>query len=197
MATATTTSQVEVIIDAENKPENLPSLKEIIQRSFAELPGQTTATNIQGVRLALNKTSSNQVSDIWVKFGGNIRMGEANTQHFVSRYLEANHNPAVRAPRVYIAFTWHGNGFIVMEYINGQTCGASDFALVAAAVQSLIAIPSPTSAPGPVGGGLIEHPFFIERKSSIWYESIKELEDHINGVSNKYSLMSRLVPLPP
>ena len=85
-----------------------------------------------------------------------------------------------------------------MEYIDGQICGASDFALVAAAVQSLIAIPSPTSAPGPVGGGLIEHPFFIERKSSIWYESVKELGDHINGVSNIYSLLSllsRLVPL--
>ena len=70
-----------------------------------------------------------------------------------------------------------------MEYIDGQICGDSDVALVAAAVQSLITIPSPTSAPGPVGGGVIEHPFFIERTSSIWYESFEELENHINGVS--------------
>ena len=192
MATAITTSQVKVIIDAENKPENLPSFEEIIERSFAELPRQTTATNIQGVRLTLSKTSGNQASNIWVKFGGGITIGEANTQRFVGQYLEANDNPAVRAPRVYIAFTWDDIGFIVMEYIDGQICGDSDFALVAAAVQSLIAIPSPTSSPGPVGGGLIEHPFFIDRKSSIWYESVKELEDHINGVGDKYSLLSLL-----
>ena len=30
---------------------------------------------------------------------------------------------------------------------------------------------------------MIEHPFFIDRTSSIWYESVEELENHINGVS--------------
>ena len=89
----------------------------------------------------------------------------------------------MRAPRVYLAFTWGDFGYIVSEYIDGQMCGKSDIPLVAAAVQSLITIPSPSSIPGPVGGGLIEHPFFIERTSSIPYESVKELQDHINGVS--------------
>ena len=192
---ATTTSKAKVVIDAENKPENLPSFKDIIERCFAERPRQSTAFNIHGVRLALDKRSSNEVSDIWVKFGSNITMGEAKTQRFVAQHLEANDNPAVRAPRVYIAFTWCGIGFIVMEYIDGQICDDSDIALVAAAVQYLITIPSPTSAPGRVGGGLIEHPFFINRTSDIWYESVKELQDHINGVSAPFFLALSLLHL--
>ena len=191
---ATTTTQAKVVIDTENKPENLPSFKEVIERCFAERPRQSTATNIRGVRLTLNKSSGNEVSDIWVKFGSNITMGETKTQRFVTQYLEANDNPVVRAPRVYIAFMWGRYGFIVMEYTDEQICGNDDIALVAAAVQSLIDIPSPTSTPGPVGGGLIEHSFFIDGTSSIRYESVKELQDHINGVRAPFCL-ARLVPL--
>lgn len=54
-------------------------------------------------------------------------------------------------------------------------CDNSDIPLVAAAVKALINIPSPDPRPGPVGGDLIEHPFFDERRSSIEYESIEEL----------------------
>ncbi len=176
-------SKVDVFIDDEKKPANIPSYEMIITQCFDLGPHQATATNISSVRITLDKRSDNEVSDIWVKFGRNITMGEAKTQRFVAQYLEANDNPAVRAPRVYIAFTWGDFGFIVAEYIDGQICGNSDIGLVVAAVQSLITIPSPSSTPGPVGGGLIEHPFFINRTLSIWYESVQELEDHINGVS--------------
>ncbi|KAH8994621.1 hypothetical protein EDB92DRAFT_296942 [Lactarius akahatsu] len=81
-------------------------------------------------------------------------MGEAKTQRFVAQYLEANDIPTVRAPRVYIAFTWGDFGFIVTEYIDGPICVNSDVALVAAAVQSLIAIPSPSSTLRPVSGDI-------------------------------------------
>ncbi|KAH9160945.1 hypothetical protein EDB89DRAFT_818080 [Lactarius sanguifluus] len=175
-------SKVDVFINDEKKPANIPSYQTIITQCFHLGPHQATATNISGVRITLDKRSDNEVNNIWVKFGRNITMGEAKTQRFVAQYLEANDNTAVRAPRVYIAFTWGDFGFIVAEYIDGPICGDSDVALVAAAVQSLIAIPSPSSTPGPVGGGLIEHPFFINRTSSIWYESVQELEDHINGI---------------
>ncbi|KDR86117.1 hypothetical protein GALMADRAFT_205301 [Galerina marginata CBS 339.88] len=175
---------VEVVINAESKPENLPTPEEIIKQCFDLGPLQTTPTNINGVRLTLVKKSKNDASDVWVKYGGNTRMGEARTQNFVAQYLDDKADSAVRAPRVYLAFTWSDWGYIVMEYIDGQICGHSDVAQVAAAVQTLIAVPNPssTSAPGPVGGGVIEHPFFIERTSSIWYESVEELEDHINGI---------------
>ena len=116
-------------------------------------------------------------------FRSNVTMSEAMTQRFVAQYLQADNNHDVRAPRVYLAFTWGDFGYIVSEFIDGRMCDSSDTALVAAAVQALIAIPSPSSRPGPVGGGLIEHPFFVDRTSSIQYESVEELEDHVNGVS--------------
>ena len=141
------------------------------------------AINISGVRIALYKTSDLDVSNIWVKFGLGIAMGSARTQRFVAQYLRDNNNPAVRAPRLYLAFTWVPLGYIVSEYIDGQVCDDSDTALAAAAVQALITIPSPSLTPGPIGGGLIEHPFFVDRRSSVWYESVEELQDHVNGVS--------------
>ncbi|KDR86123.1 hypothetical protein GALMADRAFT_54091, partial [Galerina marginata CBS 339.88] len=158
----------------------------IIKQCYDLGPSQTTPTNVSGVRLTLAKKSENDATHVWVKYGGNIRMGEARTQSYVAQYLDdkADSESAVRAPQVYLAFTWGDWGYIVMEYIDGQICGHSDIARVAAAVQTLIAIPNPssTSAPGPVGGGEIEHPFFVERTSNIWYESVEELEGHINGI---------------
>jgi hypothetical protein len=110
-------------------------------------------------------------------------MGEAMTQRYVAQQLQSNAITAVRVPHVYLAFIWRRRGYIVSEYIDGNMCDDSDIPRVAAAVQALISIPSPSSTPGPVGGGLIEHPFFIDRTSSIWYESVEELQDHVNGVS--------------
>ena len=181
-------STVNVFINDKDKPANVPNYETIITQCFDLSPRQATDINISGVRITLDNRSDNEVSDIWVKHGDGITMAEAETQRFVAQYLEDNDIPAVRAPRVYLAFTWGDFGYIVTEYINGQMCGDSDIPLVAAAVQSLITIPSPSSIPGPVGGGLIEHPFFIDRTSSIRYESVKELQDHMNGVSVALSL---------
>jgi hypothetical protein len=176
-------STVNVFINDKDKPANIPKYETIIDQCFNLGPRQVTAINVSGVRITLDKRSDNDVSDIWVKHGCAITMAEAKTQSFVAQYLEDNDIPVVRAPRVYLAFMWGACGYIVSEYIDGQICGDSDVPLVAAAVQSLITIPSSSSIPGPVGGGLIEHPFFVERTSSIWYESVKELQDHVNGVN--------------
>ena len=64
----------------------------------------------------------------------------------------------------------------------------TDLIAVAAAVQILIAIPSPNSKLGRVGGGQIEHPFFYDWKASIEYESVEDLQDHVNGVSVLFRL---------
>ncbi|KAF9016817.1 hypothetical protein BDZ89DRAFT_1045547 [Hymenopellis radicata] len=175
-------STVNVSIKDENMPTNMPSYETIIEQSFSLRPRQVTAINTSGVRITLDKRLDNDVSDIWVKFGSDITMGEAKTQHLVAQYLESNRIAAVRAPRVYLAFTWGAFGFIVSEYIDGQICGDSDIPLVATAVQYLITIRSTSPTPGPVGGGLIEHPFFVDRTSSIWYDSVEELQAHINGI---------------
>jgi hypothetical protein len=168
-------SEVLVFIDDKGKPTNIPDFATIIKQCFELGPGQATATNISGVRITLEKGSDHDVSDIWVKYGDNITMGEARTQLFVAQYLQDKNSPAVRAPCLYLAFTWSDCGFIVSEYIYGQECDDSD--------DALIAIPCPDLKPGPVGGGLIEHPFFYNRTSSIEYKSVEDLEDHVNGVS--------------
>lgn len=173
---------VVVFIDNKDKPANIPGYETIIQQCRILRPLQATAININGVRITLEKTSDNEVGNIWVKFGGGITVGEAKTQDFVAKYLEDNDNSAVRAPRVYVAFTWGRFCYIVMEYIEGRMCNNSDISLIAAAVKSLIAIPSPSLTPGPVGGGTIEHPFFVDQRSSISYKSVDDLQAHINGI---------------
>ena len=192
-------SKATVFIDDKDKPKNIPTkLEWIISQSLALRPHQETNININGVRIALNtngRSDADDVSNIWVKFGDTIRVGEAKTQQFVARYLEEHKIVAVRVPRVYLAFKWGGLVFIVSEYIDGKMCDNSDAALVAPAVQALIEIPSPSLTPGPVGGGVIEHPFFIDRKSDIWYDTVEELEGHVNGVSVLSCLVLSFSPL--
>ncbi|KAI0308599.1 hypothetical protein OF83DRAFT_218493, partial [Amylostereum chailletii] len=156
-----------ICIEKEDKPANMPDYMTIIKKSFEELPRQRTATNISGVKLDLDQTSDGDVSSIWVKFGVQVAMSAAKTQDYVAHYLESHGITTVRAPRLYSAFTYGAEGFIVTEFIDGQICTDADARLVAAAVQSLIKIPSPstTPGPGPCGGGLMEHPFFIDRMS--------------------------------
>jgi len=119
---ASMSSEVLVFIDDKGKPANIPDCATIIKQCFELGPGQATATNISGVRITLEKSSDHDVSHIWVKYGDNVNMGEARTQHFVAQYLQHKNSPAVRAPRLYLAFTWNDCGFIVSEYIYGQEC---------------------------------------------------------------------------
>ncbi|KAI0755256.1 hypothetical protein C8Q80DRAFT_1266735 [Daedaleopsis nitida] len=167
-------SQVSVFIDDEDKPANIPDYETILSRCLeAERRREGPAINASGVRIELDKRSALDVGSIWVKFGNStVTMGEAQTQRFVAQYLQANNVAAVRAPRVYLAFVWGASVYIVSEYIDGRTCKQSDVGLIAAAVQVLIDIPSPRSTPGPVGGGLIEHPFFVDEQASVEYKSI-------------------------
>lgn len=195
-------STIHVYIDEEDKPTNFPSYGNIIEESRKLRPSQVSESHFSGVKLPLEPERSgsdsgshddnNEVGTryIWVKFGCGVRMGEARTQRYVSQYL--GENDTVRAPRVYAAFTWGTCGFIVSEYVDGRICDDSDIPLIIAAMQSLIEIPSPQdqTMPGPVGGGIIEHPGFNESESPIWYETVQELEDHLNGASLSLYLVS-------
>ena len=186
-------SSIRVYIDAEDKPTDFPSHKTIIKKSkeMRHARSRETESNVSGVKLPLEPETSGSGSHddedelriryIWVKFRYNVRMGEARTQQYVSQYLGGN--DTVRAPHVYAAFTRGTCGYIVSEYIDGRICDDSDIPLIVDAIHSLIEVPCPQdqTMPGPVGGGIIEHPGFHE--SPIWYESVQELEDHINGAS--------------
>ena len=172
--------QIELVIDNDNKPANLLGPKAIIKQCRDAANADSSSDYIRGIPL-VDKSCGTTYA--WVKYGQSITMGEALTQDFVGKAINGKADVAVWVPCVYLAFRFGTYGFIVMEYINGSTCDDSDAKLVAAAVQSLIAIQGPTSQPGPVGGGPIGHRFFVEWISSMTYHSVEELEKHVNGVS--------------
>jgi hypothetical protein len=113
-------------------------------------------------------------------------MGEALTLDWVGKVLNPNSNAAVRIPIVYQAFKRGHSGYIVMEYIDGSLCDDSDVLQVAVAVECLIHVIGPTTAPGPVGGSPIPHRLFVDGESSVTYDTVQALEKHINGISLYY-----------
>lgn len=177
---------VEVFINTENKPDNLSddpeAIVELVRQAWTKPVNLDLNLNKQrGVPL-IDTTHSN-VPYAWVKYGTSIRRGEARTQQFVAEIVNGDSGYAVRVPVVYLAFQWDDYVFIVMEYIQGSICNDSDVPLVASAVRAMIQIKAPTAEPGPQGGGLIEHPFFVEKMASVTYKSVDLLEQHVNGVS--------------
>ncbi|KAJ2922600.1 hypothetical protein H1R20_g14501, partial [Candolleomyces eurysporus] len=111
-------------------------------------------------------------------------MGEARTQDFIANIVNSDEDSVVRVPRVYYAFRYKDHGYILMQHIEGQDCTEEDTDAVALVVKRLWAItPSPTvSAPGPVGGGPIFHRFFANHCSAVRYNSVAELQEHVNNV---------------
>ncbi|KAG8964190.1 hypothetical protein FRC00_003536 [Tulasnella sp. 408] len=123
----------------------------------------------------------------WIKYGPNVSMDEAYTQDWVAKVLDAEPEADVRVPRVYMAFTnirRSGSiGYIVMEFIDAPDCTSGDVKLVARAVQKLISVRGPSSAPGHVGGGPAVHTFFVDDRTAPFpYETVQELEQHVNGI---------------
>ena len=175
---------VEVFINAKNKPGNLSddpgAIVELVRQARIK-PVNPDLNKQRGVPL-IDTTRSN-VPYAWVKYGTSIRRGEARTQQFVAEIVNSDSGYAVRVPVVYLAFQWDDYVFIAMEYIQGSICNDSDVPLVASAIRAMIQIKAPTAEPGPQGGGLIEHPFFVEKTASVTYKSVDLLEQHVNGVS--------------
>ena len=142
--------------------------------------------DLYGRGIAIRKSADGPIV-AWAKYGVNVTITEALTQDWVARVLAADPTTFVHVPRVFDAFAIPKGrfniGIIVMEYLALPDCGQSDCELVAKAVQRLHCIKAPSLAPGPVGGGPAVHPFFLDWDSRITYETVGELEEHINGVS--------------
>jgi hypothetical protein len=154
-----------------------------------EIEAQCLENGLYGRGIAIRQSPDGDIV-AWVKYGVNVKAAEALTQECVARDLDADSTTSVQAPHVFDAWVTpnpHFNvGFIVMEHINLPDCDHGDSKLVAAAVQRLHGVEAPGLAPGPVGGGPIVHHFFLDWDSRITYQTVKELEDHINGVSELY-----------
>ncbi|KAG8911124.1 hypothetical protein FRC01_005913, partial [Tulasnella sp. 417] len=115
----------------------------------------------------------------WVKFGPNVSLAEARTQHYVAQQI-SKHNAAtggsapVRVPAVYRFLANEYKGYIVMDFVNGQVCTNTTRTITAPHEQ--------LGCPGPVGGGWICHNFFIDRMSPVQYPTVESLANHINGI---------------
>ncbi|KDQ12843.1 hypothetical protein BOTBODRAFT_175989 [Botryobasidium botryosum FD-172 SS1] len=160
---------------ADDRPENLPSRKEII--TLCKKAGY----KITGIPFR-NQPSGPVVA--WIKYGPNVTMDEAYTQDWVAKVLNAEPETDVTVPRVYVAFmSTRGIGYIVMEFIDAPDCTSRDVKLVAQAIKKLISIRGPSLAPGHVGGGHAVHTFFVDDRTAPFpYETVKELEEHVNGI---------------
>ncbi|KAG8737688.1 hypothetical protein FRC10_007942 [Ceratobasidium sp. 414] len=158
--------------------DNLPSPDAIV--------AMCTKAGFERTGIPLHDQSSGHIV-AWVKYGPNVHMYEAATQHWVAQNLDANPEATVRVPLVYNAFSISTTewpiGFIVMEYIDAPDCTKEDVKLVAQAVQMLISIRGPTSAPGHVDGGPVVHTFFVDDWTSPFiYKTVDELGRHVNGI---------------
>ncbi|KAG8950624.1 hypothetical protein FRC04_007248 [Tulasnella sp. 424] len=175
---------------ADDRPETLPSREEIV--ALCKKAGY----NRTGIPFR-SQPSGPVVA--WIKYGPNVPMDEAYTQDWVAKFLNADPEADVRVPLVYMAFTsptrYRDLGYIVMEFIDAPDCTSKHVKLVARAVQKLISIRGPSPAPGHVGGGPVVHTFFVDdRMSPFPYKTVKELEEHVNGIL-KFKGDSRRVDL--
>ncbi|KAI5982254.1 hypothetical protein EDD15DRAFT_155476 [Pisolithus albus] len=131
---------------------------------------------------------------LWVKYGGDYVMrGEGRTQAYVAQIVNADPASVVRVPDVHLGFSRGRRAYIVMDYVHGKTIDnrkspagnyyKKDVEAAVAAVKQLINIKMPAdTAPGPVGGGLIGHDFFVECLSARKYSTVGQLEAQVNEV---------------
>lgn len=153
--------------------------------SREEIETQCLKHGLYGRGIAIRESSGGDII-AWAKYGVDVTTPEALTQEWVARELTADPTTLVRVPHVFDAWTvskpYFNLGFIVMEHIDLPDCDNGDSKLVAAAVQRLHRVEAPGPAPGPFGGGPTVHHFFEDWDSRIIYKTVKELEDHINGI---------------
>lgn len=124
----------------------------------------------------------------FVKYGPLLAMGEARTQDYIASFVNEDKDVVVLVPQVYCAFRHDHIGYLVMQYIDGDDSNQDDLEAIAAAVRRIMLIDSPTTSPGPVGRGPVVHRVFPDDRSSILYNSVEELQLHMNSVSSAPTL---------
>jgi hypothetical protein len=118
---------------------NLPSHEDIVDEC------EKAGCNLTGIPFP------NQPIVAWIEYGPYVALAEALTQDWVAKELNAKPEAGVRVPRVYDFFSRvipeYTMGYIVMEYIDAPDCTETNVGLVAHAVQTLISLKAPSSAP--------------------------------------------------
>lgn len=131
---------------------------------------------------------------VWVKFGDIRRQAEGETQMLAWRWTQRVNNPTISIPEVYKIFSRGRRTFIIMQLLDAETVNkcvqypADDcYDLVAEGIQLLRRMPVPDDAtPGPYSRDpdfrKVNHQLFNDHRASTVYQSIDELETHINRV---------------
>ena len=158
---------------------NLPSDEKIVAHCL-ELGFDPRGTQI------VDPSTSSIIA--WIKYGPNVTIDEARTQHWTFNALREAGVSEVQVAPVFHAFTadYRGLpiGYIAMEYIDGMDCDSNDVDLVVKAVQELSRLRAPLL--GHIGGGgakSIIHPFFPEWCPNVNYRTNQDFYDHIHNVS--------------
>lgn len=151
--------------------------------------------------------------DFFVKYtatsGKSLLEPEGRNQKFAFdtlRDLQQKPSPQrkllVLVPEIYRIFEHRGYYYLVMEFVPGKTLEdlftkpssgnshedpATLYKRVADAIRLLLVKAPPGAPPGPVGGGIIRHPFFSDYQSTISYKNVGELKTHLDQVSSTSS----------
>ena len=140
---------------------------------------------------------------VFVKFGGPEKQAEGDMQRLAFGWLSTGQRDCnVYVPEVYKIFSRHGVTFIVMQFI--EASGIQDIAkqfgtqqwedrkskyydLIAEGIQLLRRMPpplpgDPTPGPSTSSRRIIKHMLFKDHEAPIEYNTIEELQDHLNRV---------------
>lgn len=141
---------------------------------------------------------------------------ERRNHEFAFSTLRAQQQPAseqqkliVCVPELFRAFEHRGCYFLVMEHVPGKTLGqildeddneeagevdhSMLYGYIAEGIRLLCVKAPPGSSPGPVGGGIIRHPFFNDFEAATPYRDVEMLETHLNKVSIVFHLPATLI----
>jgi hypothetical protein len=117
----------------------------------------------------------------FVKYGFYVTIGEAKTQQYFYEKINSQDWATIKIPKIYRAFETGGRTYIVMEYIDIVSYASDEER--ANAVAQLISIEPPSDAPpGPIGGGPIQHCFFMDSQAPREYSTVDEIQVYINNV---------------
>jgi hypothetical protein len=171
-------ASIPLAVENSNLPAWLPTPHAVVMKCSQHGPGPS----------GFVEYSPDGTESAWIKYGRTVAMGEARTQDFTANIVNSDKGCVVRVPRIFFAFRYKGVGYIVIQHIHGHDCSQDDTEKVALAVKRLRSIDSPTVSPGPVGGGPVTHRLFADHRSSIRYDSVGELQEHVNNVSGAFTL---------
>ncbi|KAI3397508.1 hypothetical protein diail_10720 [Diaporthe ilicicola] len=116
----------------------------------------------------------------------------------------------VCVPEIFRSFEYRDFYFLAMEFVPGRTLGdilreedakggedqvdhSTLYKHIAEGIRLLSVKAPPEAKPGPVGGGIIRHPFFKDFEAATPYRDVEMLEAHLNKVSRTHQVLTEAI----